>query len=401
MSKRVNTAIWDAKYKRWKINVQKNGQRRTFYSSIAGIKGRREANAKADAWLDDGIIIRKKTVATLWPEYIEYYTTNVSASTSTIQRLEVDGSNYIVPVIGIKIIDTITNEQLQRLVNLVHHQGSQKKEIRQRRPRSLPLSKKSIQNLINTINLFFRWCRSENYTTLTPDLLVPKTARKKEKSILQPQSLITIFNDDTTLFHGKRIFDDSIYAYRFQVSCGLRPGELAGIWIGDINPNTRELHLKRSLNTSGEITQGKNENAVRCIRLPALAMEAYHAQINLLKSNGVKLNFNTPLFQISSQHTYYGHWTHYLESHDLPHVSLYELRHTFVSIVKTLPEGRIRPIVGHSKNMDTYGTYAHILKGEIEETTKEIDRLFEKLLQPQTDISDEQKKPDFWLLMSL
>lgn len=49
MSKRVNTAIWDAKYKRWKINVQKNGQRRTFYSSIAGIKGRREANAKADA----------------------------------------------------------------------------------------------------------------------------------------------------------------------------------------------------------------------------------------------------------------------------------------------------------------------------------------------------------------
>lgn len=227
---------------------------------------------------------------------------------------------------------------------------------------------------------------------MTPDLLVPKTARKKEKSILQPQSLITLFNDDTTLFHGKRIFDDSIYAYRFQVSCGLRPGELAGIWIGDINPNTRELHLKRSLNTSGEITQGKNENAVRCIRLPALAMEAYHAQINLLKSNGVKLNFNTPLFQISSQHTYYGHWTHYLESHDLPHVSLYELRHTFVSIVKTLPEGRIRPIVGHSKNMDTYGTYAHILKGEIEETTKEIDRLFEKLLQPQTDISDEQKK---------
>ena len=65
MSKRVNTAIWDAKYKRWKINVQKNGQRRTFYSSIAGIKGRREANAKADAWLDDGILSEKRQ----WPHF--------------------------------------------------------------------------------------------------------------------------------------------------------------------------------------------------------------------------------------------------------------------------------------------------------------------------------------------
>lgn len=392
MSTRINTAVWNPRQNRWRISVQKNGQRRSFYSSAPGIKGQREANAKADAWLDDGLIIRKKTVAKLWPEYVKYYTTNVSASTSTIQRLEVDGSNYIVPVLGNKIIDTITNEQLQRLVNLVHRQGSQKKEIRQRRPRSLPLSKKTIQNLINTIGLFFRWCRSENYTTLKPELSVPKNARKKGKSILQPQSLVTLFSDDTTLAYGKRVFDDTIYAYRFQVACGLRPGELAGIWVGDINPKTHELHLKRSVNVSGEITEGKNENAVRCILLPALAMEAYHSQMDLLKKNGIRLNFNTPLFQISCQHTYYGRWKRYLEAHDLPHISPYELRHTFVSIVKTMPEGRIRPIVGHSSNMDTFGTYAHILKGEVEETTKEIDRLFDKLLQTSKSSSDESKQ---------
>ena len=116
------------------------------------------------------------------------------------------------------------------------------------------------------------------------------------------------------------------------------------------------------------------------------------SQMALLKKNGIRLNFNTPLFQISCQHTYYGRWKRYLEAHDLPHISPYELRHTFVSIVKTMPEGRIRPIVGHSSNMDTFGTYAHILKGEVEETTKEIDRLFDKLLQTSKSSSDESKQ---------
>lgn len=55
MAKRTNTAVWMGKQKRWQINVQKYGERRSFYSSTPGRTGQREANAKADAWLDDNI----------------------------------------------------------------------------------------------------------------------------------------------------------------------------------------------------------------------------------------------------------------------------------------------------------------------------------------------------------
>lgn len=33
MGKRTNTATWNEKYNRWQINVQKDGYRRSFYSS--------------------------------------------------------------------------------------------------------------------------------------------------------------------------------------------------------------------------------------------------------------------------------------------------------------------------------------------------------------------------------
>lgn len=55
MKKRVNTAFWVEKEKRWCIAVQKNGTRKRFYSSTPGRTGQREANAKADAWLDDSV----------------------------------------------------------------------------------------------------------------------------------------------------------------------------------------------------------------------------------------------------------------------------------------------------------------------------------------------------------
>ena len=71
MKKRVNTAFWVEKESRWCIAVQKNGTRKRFYSSTPGRTGQREANAKADAWLDDSIRDGKKKVAALYAQWVE------------------------------------------------------------------------------------------------------------------------------------------------------------------------------------------------------------------------------------------------------------------------------------------------------------------------------------------
>lgn len=55
MGRRTNTAQWLPNQNRWQIKVQKDGVRKTFTSAKPGRTGQREANAKADAWLDEGI----------------------------------------------------------------------------------------------------------------------------------------------------------------------------------------------------------------------------------------------------------------------------------------------------------------------------------------------------------
>ena len=61
MGKRTNTATWNGK--QWRIAVQKDGIRKYFYSSTQGRAGQREANAKADAWLDSGVCAKSARVA--------------------------------------------------------------------------------------------------------------------------------------------------------------------------------------------------------------------------------------------------------------------------------------------------------------------------------------------------
>ena len=71
MSKRINTAVWQEKYKRWQINVQKDGIRKSFYSSTPGRTGQREANKKADQWLDGDIQNPSAAVNVLYAAYLE------------------------------------------------------------------------------------------------------------------------------------------------------------------------------------------------------------------------------------------------------------------------------------------------------------------------------------------
>ena len=67
--KRTNTAKWMEKQQRWQINVQKDGVRKSFYSGTPGRTGQREANRKADLWLDEDIKNQNAKVNQIYLEY--------------------------------------------------------------------------------------------------------------------------------------------------------------------------------------------------------------------------------------------------------------------------------------------------------------------------------------------
>ena len=53
--KRRAEAAWVESRSRWQINVQRDGKRKTFTSTLPGRKGKHEAEAKADDWLEAGM----------------------------------------------------------------------------------------------------------------------------------------------------------------------------------------------------------------------------------------------------------------------------------------------------------------------------------------------------------
>lgn len=364
MKKRTTTAEWQECTNRWRIRVQKNGVSKSFYSSTPGRTGQREANAKADAWLDDSIRDGRKKVSALYAEWVEEK--SLTCGTSYRDQCEKYGEYYILPVIGNLRIEELTDGDLQKAIDMSFKKRCLcKRKVMKNSDK--PLSKKTLMTIRSVENSFVKWCRKNRYTTLNPELTIPKNARTGERKILQPEALRTLFSVDTRKWYSQRIFDDYVYAYRFAVSTGVRPGELVGLWYGDIKGNT--VNLRRSINAYSEETTGKNENSIRSFDMCEQAREAYDAQVQLLKDRGIQLNYNTPLFQIPCQRSLKRRWEKYQDGNDIsPRITLYELRHTFVSMeAGELTDGQLKMLVGHSRNMDTFGVYRHEIKGQREE----------------------------------
>lgn len=330
---------------------------------------------KADHWLAFGTTDESRKVESLWAEYLE--SVRLSSGTSNYQQIQKFGENYILPVIGHIKIGSLSDGHLQDVLIRSYKSGVLRKGAKRRTKG--PLSRKTLQGIRATELNFLKWARMHKYTTLHPEeLSVPRGARLKGKKILQPDALRLLFSCDTRLYRGKREFDDFIYAYQFLVATGIRPGELVGLKTRDISGRT--VHLARAVNRYNEETQGKNENAIRSFEMDDYAYQAYLSQLRLRKAAGYPISPDSPLFPMHNQQSLYTRWKSYQRSNDIPEISLYELRHTFVSMAQDLPDGKLKPLVGHSKNMDTRGTYSHEKQNDAHDTAVHLTVLFDDIL---------------------
>lgn len=156
--------------------------------------------------------------------------------------------------------------------------------------------------------------------------------------------------------------DDNIHAYRVAVMTGLRPGELLGLRVGDVEGS--RLHIGRAINRQNEETTGKNENAIRTVILHPLAAAEIRAQLQQRTMQSGPLRDDDPIFPLPNQQSLYNFWRFYQRSNGIPPISLYELRHTFVSMIEdAVSPAELRRMVGHSKSMDTFGWYSHAVTG--------------------------------------
>jgi len=322
---------------------------------------------KREDWgLDDNITNENSRIKVLYNDYIEEL--KLTTSKGNWSNIDYFGQK-VLKKIGNKKISDITEQNLQDIINKAFAAG---------------LAKKTLTSLKAMIMQFLKFCRKRKSTNLFPEnLYIPKGAKVSKKNILQPDDITKLFTSTHSTYKGKVIDDFFINAYRFQVVTGLRPGEL--IELRSANIKDGMVYIKGSINMYGERTNGKNNNAIRHFGLSAMGEQIIKDQKALLKKHDIKSKYMFPCEEgdFMKQQNYAKHWKRYCNYNDIPYVTPYELRHTFVSIAKNLSEGKIRPLVGHSKNMDTFGTYGHEMNGELKQTASQIDTLFKDILKAQ------------------
>lgn len=367
---RQGEAIWIEARQRWQIKVRANGERPTFTSSTPGRKGKIEAERKADAWLERQKNLPSIKVKALWEMYLESIKTNPLSEHYVKQ--EQMGRLWILPKYGARKVSTITCLDIQASVDAPYKEKG--------------LSRKTCSNVRGAWTALYKYAYKARIDMVRPEFIdLPKGAPVGERTIIQPDGLRTLFSVDTITHYNRPEFFFSIYAVRMLVVTGWRRGELCGLRMDDLDfndPGGVRYYIQRSINSLGNFTAGKNDNAVRTGYLSQYAAQIVREERLMLKRYGIISPYVFPDMDGGpmNPNRLSNRWITYRTQHGIGS-SIHELRHTFISIVKRdVPMEILKEIVGHSVNMDTTGVYGHEVDGELRDGAALVDQAFSRIL---------------------
>lgn len=363
--KRRAEAVWIDSRARWQINVQRDGKRKTFTSSIPGRKGKHEAEAKADEWLEAGQPDAMR-FDSAWAIYLEYLKRNTGVLNHADN--ETIGRNWLLPTLGTKRLDRIKLSDIQEIITSAAEKGR---------------SFRTCRNIRDKLTGFFTYATNNAWAhSMDPrKVKIPSSAPHGERTVVQPDLLRVLFTEDKIKKGFGTVQCHYIHAFRLLVCLGLRSGELCGLKVADYDGIT--LHINRAINRLGVTTSGKTSNAKRSIIVPSRAKQILADQMEMLSKAGIRSNYLFPDSEgnPTNPNNLYRRWHSYATQHDIT-CSLHELRHTFISMtIKDLPEALLKSIVGHSEAMPTDDVYGHEIDGDKQRAADIIDAVFDKHLK--------------------
>jgi integrase len=362
--KRRAEAVWIESRSRWQVNVQRDGKRKTFTSSIPGRKGKHEAEGKADDWLEAG---QPEDIRfdRAWEAYIDHVRKNTGSNNiATIYSI---GKSWLLEPLCAKRLSRIRLDDLQAIISEAGAKGR---------------SKRTCKNIRDCFRGFASFAGNQGWGLRVDPakIKLPTQAKSAHRKIIQPEQLRVLFHEDTITRKGKPYPAFYIHAFRLIVAIGCRSGELCGLRTEDFDGE--HITIRRSINKLRDITPGKTENAQRRIFLPDHVIRIIAAQREMLEANGIKSAYlfpqedGTPSFP----NHIWNHWRTYRAQHGID-CSIHELRHTFVSMMTTnLPAHLLKSVVGHSKSFDTDGVYSHEIHGDKQKTAQIIDAVLDEHL---------------------
>lgn len=354
MHRNINPKF-NEKTKKWTVDIQIDGKRKQFTSSLPRSAGKKAVRDKAVAFLEGAAQPSASKFGDVWEIYLKDYVRKHGENEQIIQIRKI-GALYMLPVLAKRPCGKITVDEWQALIN-------------EARPlkRGGQFSRKHLQNIKGVISSFCRWAVPRGYMPFSPSdaLYVPADAKRGSRSILQLDDVRRLFSRRVGLWYERALL--------VEVLTGLRPGEVLGIQKGDINGNV--LTIRRAVNYRGIVTEGKNRNAKRTLELPPYVLALIVEQEKATRSLRSPWLFCNKLGDKPSQAQLRRAWKRLVVAHDLPaDTSPYSLRHTFFTHTEAyLPERLIKQVFGHSEAVDSHRMYGdHFVEGEAHEAAERL-----------------------------
>lgn len=347
---KVPNCIWKENKQMWIIRYcyYDNGKRKekVFSSKTKGNKGKEICINKYKEYMSQSLY-------DIYNLYLNDKINRLGINSPTVYDTKIFGKLYISKLT--KDINSYKLSELQLFINNVKKQDGS------------DFSQKYLSKLVAEMNQFLKWSYNNYYLDeqIRGKLYVPKGHYVKEKNILS--------SDDITKFEELTHYHYHPYLL-FLLYTGCRPGEALGLKKSDIIGNC--AYIRRSVNIRHTITKGKNKNAIRIIPLcnKALSMIAIMEE-KYPDSEYIFCSRNGQSF--GNEQIAYNQLKLICKLNDITPISVYSLRHTFISRVQSqLNIAQLKKVVGHSSSMDTLSVYAHQTENLNKEIIDNLNNIF-------------------------
>lgn len=361
------TPRWVESRQHWRLDVQHGGVRRSFYSSDPGTrKGPAECRRKAAEWMHSQI--EDVRFERAWAEFLQDYRQRNKETSA--RQIESRGKAHLLRRFRLRRLSQITRRDWQQVIYDAHKGGAR--------------AERTLRGIASLITAFCRYCVGAGYMEAVPEhLQMPRTTTRGEKSILQPDQIRLLLSPEQDNHYFVPIF-------RFLMLTGLRRGELPPLqterdMLDDV------IYVRQSLSHEGILDTPKSRDSERSIRLSQLALDQIALHLRHRAEFGIESRY---IFSASdggmlSARSISNQWRRWRAQHGIT-ISLHELRHTMISYTRqrtALSLDELKPIYGHSRQMDTDGTYVHEIamtdaeRAAAAEREREVAALFDQVFR--------------------
>lgn len=283
-----------------------------------------------------------------------------------------------------KSVKDISSIEIQRYYNDLYKKGK---------------TTSTIKRVNKLIKRFFNYCISEGIIIRNPcaNIIIPceKQSTKIEVEVFNKEELKKIIN--------YKITDSRVLSIKYialvALATGMRQGEILGLKWEDINYDTMEISINRSVScytkiidnerkTVREIQSPKTKNSIRKIPLPASLIPIFDKVKKEQLKNRMKLGdyynknnidfiFLTKEGNIMHKSCVNNSWKTYLINCGVKHKKFHTLRHTYATLQfeNNIPLKTVSNLLGHSSINITADIYTHVMKQEKEKATDIINVL--------------------------